>query len=78
MYRSWHLILLLKINLWSQSGLGDLIAFHYVTHHQRYIDIDSDLNNPDLLDLLICLLYVVRFLVQVIFYIEMRTSVLYN
>lgn len=37
----------LKINLWLQSGLGELKGFYYATHHQRYIVINADLESQD-------------------------------
>jgi Zn-dependent peptidase ImmA (M78 family) len=37
----------LKINLWFRSGLGNLKGYYYMTHHQRYIVINADLNGRD-------------------------------
>ncbi|OQB25829.1 MAG: hypothetical protein BWY11_00207 [Firmicutes bacterium ADurb.Bin182] len=37
----------LKINLWFRYGLGNLKGFYYLTHHQRYIVINADLNERD-------------------------------
>jgi len=37
----------LKINLWFRSGLGNLKGYYYITHHQRYIVINDDLNERD-------------------------------
>lgn len=37
----------LKINLWLRSGLGYLKGFYYMSHHQRYIVINADLNERD-------------------------------
>lgn len=37
----------LKINLWFRCGLGNLKGYYYMTHHQRYIVINADLNGRD-------------------------------
>ncbi len=35
------------INLWLRSGLGNLKGYYYMTHRQRYIVINADLNERD-------------------------------
>ncbi len=42
-----ELIKELKINLWFRYGLGGLKGYYYMTHHQRYIVINADLNDRD-------------------------------
>lgn len=37
----------LGINLFPKSGLGGLSGFYYVTHHQRYIVINTDLSEQE-------------------------------
>lgn len=45
----FELIRDLKINLWIRNGLGNLKGFYYMSHHQRYIVINADFNDRDLL-----------------------------